>query len=58
MTSETENVFKALFALEEVRELLRETAPGHKLNPEGKEKLKKALTKVKSSLEVLEKWSQ
>ncbi len=58
MTSETENVFKALFALEEVRELLRETAPKHELGGERKERLKKALMKVKSSLEVLEKWSQ
>ncbi|MFH1835608.1 MAG: hypothetical protein ABH851_05420 [Methanobacteriota archaeon] len=58
MTSETESVFKALFALEEVRELLRETAPKHELDAHRKERLKTALIKVKSSLEVLEKWSK
>lgn len=55
MTEETEALFNGLFALEDIRELLRETAPGHKLNVEQKTRLEKALKKARKALDRLEK---
>ena len=54
MTEETNAFYEAVFALEEVRELLRETAPEHKLSDEQKIKLKQLLEKVKKNIEVIE----
>ncbi|MFH0860724.1 MAG: hypothetical protein V1921_05940 [Candidatus Altiarchaeota archaeon] len=54
MTEETEALFNGLFALEDIRELLRETAPGHKLNVEQKTRLEKALKKARKALDNLE----
>jgi len=54
MTEETDVLFQALFNLEEVRELLRQTAPKHKLNDEQKKKLKESIGQVKKALDVLE----
>ncbi len=54
MSEETDSLFEALFALEDVRELLRETAPSHKLDPAQKRRLADAIAKVRSSLARLE----
>lgn len=55
MTEETDALFEALFNLEEIRELLRESAPKHKLNEEQKKKLKEKIEKIKKNLSILEK---
>ena len=55
MTQETEALFEALFALEDVRELLRETAPKHKLNEEQRGRLAEALKKARKAQDTLEK---
>lgn len=55
MTEETDALFEALFNLEEIRELLRESAPKHKLNEEQKKKLKEKIEKIKKNLSTLEK---
>ena len=47
-------MFGALFALEEVREILRQTAPGHELDEAQKKKMASALAEVKKHLSVLE----
>jgi len=57
MSDETEALFNAMFELEEVREILRQTAPSHELDEAQKEKVKKALAKAAKALEVLRKWS-
>jgi len=54
MTEETDALFQALFALEDVRELLRETAPKHKLNEIQKKRFQDALKAVRSGLDRLE----
>jgi len=55
MTEESDALFQALFSLEEVRELLRQTAPKHKLNIEQKKKLKEKIGEIRKALEALEK---
>jgi len=55
MTEETNALFEALFSLEEIRELLRQTAPKHALNEEQKKKLKESTDKIKKSIEELER---
>jgi hypothetical protein len=54
MSRDSDAVFRALFALEDVRELLRESAPKHVLDREQKIRLSKALDDVASCLKVLE----
>ncbi|MBU0762769.1 MAG: hypothetical protein KKD39_07055 [Candidatus Altiarchaeota archaeon] len=54
MSEETNALFKALSALEDIRELLRQSAPKHKLDPEQKKALVEAIEKVNSSVGVLE----
>ncbi len=58
MTRESDSLFGALFALEEVREVLRETAPNHALSAEQKERVTEALEKVKKAVAALEEWSR
>ena len=58
MSKETESLFRVLFALEDVREILRETAPEHKLDENQKKKVKAALEKARKMLQVLEEWSR
>jgi hypothetical protein len=55
MTEETSALFEALFRLEEIREILRESAPKHNLNQEQKKKLKKEIEGIEKSLKQLEK---
>lgn len=54
MTEETDALFESLFALENIRELLRTTAPNHKLDDEQKEKLTKNLEEIKKQLTNIE----
>jgi hypothetical protein len=54
MTEETNALFEALFALEDVREILRETAPEHNLDEDQKKRLEGALKKIRSSMDRLE----
>ena len=58
MSKETESLFRVLFALEDVREILRETAQEHKLDENQKKKVKAALEKARKMLQVLEEWSR
>ncbi len=46
--------FEALFALTELRQVLRETKPTHKLNEEQKEKVRKIIEDVRRSLSIIE----
>ncbi len=55
MSNETAAVFEALFALEDVREILRETAPEHELTDEQKGRLDAALKKLDAAVKKLEK---
>jgi hypothetical protein len=54
MTDETSALYEAFFALEEVRELLRQTAPEHKFSEEQKKKLKELLAKARKSMDLIE----
>ncbi len=55
MSKEVDETFKALFALEDLREIWRKTAPKHELNKEQKEKVKEILEEIKKSLNEIEK---
>ena len=44
MSKETEGLFAAMFALEDVREVLRKTAPQHELDEAGKCRLQSVLS--------------
>ena len=54
MGEHSDALYKALFALEDVRELLRQTAPGHELDDGQKKKLAEAVEEVRRQLAVLE----
>ena len=54
MSEETDALFEAFFALEDVREVLRQTAPKHKLTQEEKANVKDSLAKVKAAVSKLE----
>ncbi len=56
MTEEVENLFKAIFELEEIREILRQTAPNHKLTDAKKRKLKDSIEIIRESLKKLEEF--
>lgn len=58
MSQETDALFNALFALEDVREIIRQTSPKHELSEEQKEKVDKALGKAEKALGNLRKWSK
>ena len=55
MSEETNALFEGLFAYEEIREILRESAPKHELNEQQKERLEKALKKINSSVKNIER---
>ncbi|HJJ92274.1 MAG TPA: hypothetical protein O0X64_00410 [Methanocorpusculum sp.] len=50
----TNALFTALFSLTDVRALLRETAPSHKLDEAQKETITKSLAIVKKQIAILE----
>jgi hypothetical protein len=54
MSGETESLFGAFFALEDIRELLRQSAPDHRLGETEKEELKTLISKAKNHLSDLE----
>ena len=49
-----QETFEALFALTELRQVLRETKPTHKLNEEQQEKVRKIIEDVRRSLSIIE----
>jgi hypothetical protein len=55
MTEETDALFAAFFALEDAREILRQSAPKHKLTEDQKKSLKDSLAKARSSIDRLER---
>lgn len=57
MSRESDSLFGAVFALEEVREVLRETAPSHALSDEQKERVNGALERVRKAIAALEEWA-
>jgi hypothetical protein len=48
-------VFQAMFLLTDIRALLRETAPGHLLDDEQKQKAARTLEKLRKQIAMLEK---
>jgi hypothetical protein len=54
MDDAVDHVFEALFALTDLRVLLRETAPSHKLDEEQLSQASEALARAKNALEELE----
>lgn len=55
MSRETELTFECLFLLEDIRQVLRDTAPAHKFSAEQKKKVKELITKVKKNLDEIQK---
>jgi len=53
-TKIVEKTFEALFALEDLREIWRKTAPFHNLTKEQKEEAKAILNKVRKILDEIE----
>ena len=49
-----EETFEALFALEDLREILRKTTPFHNLTEDQKEEVKAILNKVRKALNEIE----
>ena len=49
-----EETFEALFALEDLREVLRKTAPFHILTEEQKKEVKAILNKVRKALDEID----
>lgn len=49
-----EETFEALFALEDLREVLRKTAPFHHLTKEQEKEVKAILNKVRKALDEIE----
>jgi hypothetical protein len=54
MDDAVDHVFEALFALTDLRVLLRETAPSHKLDEDQLLQASEALVRAKNALEELE----
>jgi hypothetical protein len=55
MGNAVDNLFEALFALADLRVLLRETAPLHEFNATQRAQVSEALARAKKALEGLEK---
>jgi hypothetical protein len=54
MDDAVDNLFEALFALTDLRVLLRETAPLHKFNAKQQAQVRDALARAKTALKRLE----
>ena len=54
MSALADDVYTALFGLEEVREILRESAPGHELDEKSRARALKKLGKIRKALDRLE----
>ncbi len=48
-------IFEALFALTDLRQIFRETKPTYKLNDEQRKKVREIVESVRQSLDVIEK---
>lgn len=55
MTQIVDEVFEALFALTDIRQLLRETKPSYKLSQEQRQLLEKRVARARKALDVIEK---
>jgi len=55
MTQIVDETFEALFALTDIRQLLRETKPSYKLTVEQKQLLEKKIARARKALDVIEK---
>ena len=55
MSEETGNLFEAIFQMEDIREILRVSAPTHELDDKQKEELSLSLKKIRAALSVIEK---
>jgi hypothetical protein len=55
MTGIVDETFEALFALTDIRQLLRETKPGYKLTPEQRKLLEQKIARARKALDVIEK---
>ncbi|VVB75175.1 Uncharacterised protein [Candidatus Tiddalikarchaeum anstoanum] len=55
MKKETQLVYDSLFSIEDIRQLLRDTVPEHKLSKEQKELLKKKVELIKKDCDELVK---
>lgn len=53
MTKETDSLFEAFFTLEDIRQILRDTAPSHKLGDMQKEKLRDSIARCKKHLDTI-----
>lgn len=58
MDNAVDNLFEALFALTDLRVLLRETAPLHKFNAKQQVQARDALARAKTALKELEEGLQ
>jgi hypothetical protein len=54
MSTEVDAIFDALFALTDLRVLLRETVPIHKLNEEQQTQAHSAIVRVRDALSILD----
>lgn len=54
MTELVDETFEALFALTDIRQLLRETKPAYKLTPEQRKNLEKKLARARKALDRIE----
>ena len=50
-----QETFEALFALTDLRQIFRETKPGHQLNDEQRKKVEEIIKNVRKSLDIIEK---
>lgn len=50
-----DETFEALFALTDIRQLLRETKPSYKLTPGQRQLLEKRIARARKALDVIEK---
>jgi len=55
MVQIVDETFEALFALTDIRELLRETKPTYKLTPDQKKLLEKKIERARKALDIIEK---
>lgn len=55
MTQIVDETFEALFALTDIRQLLRETKPTYKLTPEQKKLLEAKIARARKALDIIEK---
>ena len=55
MVQIVDETFEALFALTDIRQLLRDTKPDYKLAPEQKKLLEAKIARARKALDIIEK---